>query len=255
MDTYGLLGRKLGHSFSKEFFTRKFQEEGINAEYVNFEIPSINCLKDVLQNNPDIKGLNVTVPYKEEVIACLDTLDADAAAIGAVNVIKTETDANGKKTLQGFNTDHIGFTDSLVPHLHSHHTHALILGSGGASRAVEHALIQLGILPLIVSRNPESTRHRRSPIISYSQLTADIISSCTVIINTTPLGMYPDVNTYPFIPYHLINKQHLAYDLVYNPQQTQFMQKCSARGATCVCGLDMLHIQALRSWDIWTGIQ
>ena len=219
MDKYGLIGYPLGHSFSVTYFNEKFQSENIDAEYVNFEIPSIEDFPEVVDENLNLCGLNVTIPYKEQVIPYLDELDPDTAKIGAVNVIKIIRQGKAKVKLVGYNSDIIGFTQSIEPLLQPHHRKALLLGTGGASKAVYHGLANLGI---------ES-----------------------VIVNCTPVGMYPKVDFCPDIPYDLLTPQHLLYDLLYNPDETLFMKKGRAQGATVKNGLEMLLLQAFAAWEIW----
>lgn len=244
MKKYGLIGYPLGHSFSKNFFNEKFHSESINAEYVNFEIPSIKELPSVLLANPDLVGLNVTIPYKEQVIPYLDELDKDAAAIGAVNVIKI-LNHKGKTKLIGYNSDVIGFTQSIEPLLESQHKKALILGTGGASKAIRYGLTQLGVECKFVSRSP------REGMLTYDALTPQIMDEYKVIVNCTPVGMYPHADKYPDIPYECLTPNHLLYDLLYNPDTTLFMKKGADRGAVTKNGLEMLLLQAFGAWDIW----
>ena len=244
MNKFGLIGYPLGHSFSKNFFNQKFQSENIDAEYVNFEIPTINELPNILLSNPDLKGLNVTIPYKEQVIPYLDELDADAKAIGAVNVIKIRKQ-KGKLKLIGYNSDIIGFTDSIEPLLEVHHKKALILGTGGASKAVYHGLKKLGLEAKFVSRKPHEG------MFTYEDLTPEVMNEYKVIVNCTPVGMYPRANEYPNIPYECITPQHLLYDLLYNPDTTLFMKKGADKGVVTKNGLEMLLLQAFAAWDIW----
>lgn len=245
MQKYGLLGYPLGHSFSKNYFNQKFEAEKINAEYLNFEIPNIKNIKEVLKENPDLRGLNVTIPYKEQVIPFLDELDKDASVIGAVNVIKFAKGMFGKQKLIGFNSDIIGFKQSIAPLLTSKHRKALILGTGGASKAVFHGLKQLGVGSTLVSRKEKEF------CITYEEITPEIMKSYTVIVNTTPLGMYPNINSCPNIPYDLLTPDHLLYDLLYNPDETLFMKKGKEKGAVVKNGLEMLLLQAFASWEIW----
>ena len=245
MQKYGLLGYPLGHSFSKTYFNQKFEAEKIDAEYINFEIPNIKEIKSVLKENPELNGLNVTIPYKEQVIPYLDDLDDDARLIGAVNVIKFTKSRFGKLKLKGYNSDIIGFKQSIEPLLSETHHKALILGTGGASKAVFHGLKQLGIGATLVSR-----KHKEF-CITYEEITPEIMKQYTVIVNTTPLGMYPHIDTCPDIPYDLITSRHLLYDLLYNPDETLFMKKGSDRGAAVKNGLEMLLLQAFGSWEIW----
>ncbi len=246
MDKYGLIGYPLKHSFSIGYFNEKFQSENIDAEYVNFEIPRIEDFMEVIEENPDLRGLNVTIPYKEKVISYLDELDKDTAKIGAVNVIKIIRQPKGKVKLVGYNSDIIGFTQSIEPLLQPHHTQALILGTGGASKAVFHGLENLGIKSTFVSRTKKS-----DDVLTYQELTPEVMSGHTVIVNTTPLGMYPKVDNCPDIPYGELTSKHLLYDLLYNPGETLFMKKGEAQGATVKNGLEMLLLQAFAAWEIW----
>lgn len=246
MDKYGLIGFPLGHSFSEGFFNQKFYSEGIDACYVNYEIADIAEFKHILQDNPNLKGMNVTIPYKEKVIKYLDELDPETAKkIGAVNVIKIVNLPKGKKKLIGYNSDVVGFTQSLEELVMPHHQKALILGTGGASKAVYHGLLSLGIQSKFVSRTPKKDQ------LSYSQLTPEIMAEYTIIVNTTPLGMYPKVDECPDIPYELLTPNHLLYDLLYNPDETLFMRRGKEQGAVVKNGLEMLLLQAFAAWDIW----
>lgn len=240
MDKYGLIGFPLGHSFSRGFFTEKFAREGIDAEYVNFEIPDASMLLDVIRDNPELKGLNVTLPHKQAVIPLLDELSDEAKEIGAVNVIRVR---DGK--LKGFNSDIIGFTESIKPLLQPWHKKALILGTGGASRAIRVGLTRLGIEWTYVSRTP------REGMLTYSDLTAEVMQQYMVIVNCSPVGMFPKTGEAPNIPYELLTPKHLLYDLVYNPEETLFMQKGRAQDAIVKNGLEMLHLQAIASWEFW----
>lgn len=245
MDKYGLIGFPLGHSFSRTFFNQKFAAEGIEAEYVNFEISDVKEIKNVIKENPDLRGLNVTLPYKTQIIPYLDDIDEDARLIGAVNVIKFTKGMFGKVKLKGYNSDIIGFKESIAPLLTPHHRKALVLGTGGAARSVFQGLKQLGIGATLVSRNP------REFGITYEDITSKTMSQYTIIVNTTPLGMYPNVNECPNIPYELLTPQHLLYDLLYNPDETLFMKKGKEKGAEVKNGLEMLLLQAFAAWDIW----
>ena len=245
MKKYGLLGYPLGHSFSRNYFNQKFEAERIDAEYLNFEIPEIKEIKNVIKENPELNGLNVTIPYKEQVIAYLDDLDQDARLIGAVNVIKFSKGLFGKVKLKGYNSDIIGFKQSIEPLLKEHHRKALILGTGGASKAVFQGLKQLGVASTFVSRKAKEY------CITYEEITPKVMEQYTVIVNTTPLGMYPNVNACPDIPYDLLTSDHLLYDLLYNPDETLFMRKGKEKGAVVKNGLEMLLLQAFAAWEIW----
>lgn len=246
MQKYGLIGYPLKHSFSIGYFNEKFRSENIDAEYVNFEIPDINDFMKVIEENPNLCGLNVTIPYKEQVIPFLDALDPDTAKIGAVNVIKIIRQ-KGKIRLVGYNSDIIGFTQSIQPLLRPTHKKALILGTGGASKAVFHGLKNLGIESTFVSRT-----HEQDSVLVYSELTPEIMAEHTVIVNCTPVGMYPKVDFCPDIPYECLTPDHLLYDLLYNPNTTLFMKKGEERGADTKNGLEMLLLQAFAGWEIWT---
>ncbi|MBO4451310.1 MAG: shikimate dehydrogenase [Bacteroidaceae bacterium] len=249
MNRYGLIGKTLGHSFSQRYFTEKFAREGINAHYDNYEMPSADGVVELIASTPDLVGLNVTIPYKKDVIPLLRSLDPDAEAIGAVNVIRI-------RDMRGFNTDVIGFRESIRPLLQSHHTHALVLGTGGASLAVIHGLLQLGIEPMSVSRHTapsSSLTANRSPltVITYDDLDAQVMNEYKVIVNCTPLGTFPNVDECAPIPYHLLTPDHLLFDLVYNPEETLFLRKGREQGAATKNGYEMLLRQAEAAWEIW----
>lgn len=245
MKQYGLIGFPLSHSFSKRFFTQYFADNSIDAEYLNFEISDISMLPAILKEHPNLVGFNVTIPYKEAVIPYLDSCDAKAAAIKAVNTVKIER-KSGKISLKGFNTDLIGFRNSILPLLKPHHKKALVLGTGGASKAIVATLNDLSISTQLVSREAKA-----GVSISYSQLTEAIMQEYTVVINTTPLGTYPKTENFPEIPYEYLTDKHLLFDLVYNPAVTQFLQKGADRGAATKNGSNMLELQALAAWSIW----
>ena len=316
---YGLLGYPLGHSFSRAFFLEKFAREGIDATYLNFELPSADLLQQVIAEHPGLRGLNVTLPHKQAVIPLLDELSDEARAIGAVNVIRV-TRQGGRPHLKGFNSDIIGFMDSIRPLLKPHHTRALVLGTGGASKAICHGLKKLGIEWRYVSRtrtpnqpsspqspSPQSSPQSPSPLgqpsspqtsplglpsspevsplgqtspeasplghpsapqdtsvgcsayspslppLTYSDVTPSLLADYTVIVNCTPLGMYPKVDAAPPLPYAALSPRHLLFDLVYNPEVTLFMQQGRRFGATVKSGLEMLHRQAVASWEFWNG--
>lgn len=244
MDKYGLIGYPLGHSFSKSYFNEKFENEGINAEYINFEIPTLDSLPEILASNPELKGLNVTIPYKEKVISYLDSISPEARAIGAVNVIRVDHKGNDTY-LKGFNSDVIGFTKSIEPLLERFHKKALILGTGGASKAVNFGLKSLGLETVFVSR------FERPGTIQYSQITPDIIQEYNVIVNCTPCGMYPHIDECLQLPYEAMTSKNILYDLLYNPDETLFMKKGAQHGATVKNGLEMLLLQAFASWEFW----
>ncbi len=244
MDTYGLIGYPLSHSFSIGYFNEKFQNEGIDAEYVNFEIPQIEMLPEIIASNPHLVGLNVTIPYKEKVMGYLDYVSPEARAIGAVNVISVIH--KGRETiLKGYNSDVIGFTQSIKPMLEPFHKKALILGTGGASKAINYSLRSLGLETVFVSR------YERPGTISYDKITGEDVQEYNVIVNCTPCGMYPHTNECPNLPYEAMDSHNLLYDLVYNPNETMFMHKGAQHGATVVNGLEMLLLQAFASWEFW----
>lgn len=245
MRTFGLIGYPLAHSFSKKFFTEKFQEEGIAGhQYELFPIENIAAVVSLIAADDSLSGLNVTIPHKVDVMAYLNELDPAAETIGAVNCISI-LHQDGKTWLKGYNTDAYGFQESLRPYLKKHHTHALILGDGGAAKAVKYVLdqLQLTYLSVVRSAAPDA--------ILYSELTAEIFQQYQVIINTTPLGTFPNIEAAPAIPYEWITDQHLAYDLVYNPEETEFLKRAKAKGAAIKNGFEMLQLQAERSWFIW----
>lgn len=246
--TYGLIGYPLVHSFSQNFFNKKFEAEGIDARYINFEIPDIGDFMEVISENPDLCGLNVTIPYKEQVIPYMDEMDDDAAKIGAVNVIKFIRGKGDALKFKGYNSDIIGFCDSIKPMLKPYHKKALVLGTGGAAKAVTQGLINLGVEPVYVSRT------ERDGMLTYNRLTPEIMGTHKVIVNTTPLGMYPHTDECPDIPYSLLTPEHLCYDLLYNPDVTLFMRKAREEGAVVKNGLEMLLLQAFAAWNIWNTI-
>jgi shikimate dehydrogenase len=246
MRLFGLIGYPLGHSFSASYFNQKFHEEGIDARYLNFPLEQVGEFRDLVDGEPELAGLNVTVPYKQEIIPYLDHLNDSAANIQAVNTITFRRDRD-RLQLLGDNTDVIGFRRSLEEHLHKGHGEALVLGTGGASRAVLYVLDQLGIPGTLVSRTPGDQR------ITYGQLDEDRIARSTLIINTTPLGMHPREDTFPLLPYHAMGPGHLLFDLVYNPEKTAFLAKGEEYGARIVNGYDMLIYQAEASWEIWNA--
>ncbi|PRY10701.1 shikimate dehydrogenase [Pontibacter ummariensis] len=244
MRKFGLIGKKLGHSFSKRYFTEKFQREGIqDAVYELYELPAAQDLAKLLQQDPELVGLNVTVPYKEEVIPLLDELDQAAASIGAVNTIRIR---NGRS--KGFNTDYVGFKSSLEQfYPQAERGQALVLGTGGAAKAVWAALDALSIPFVKVSRSPQQNE------LGYEQLTPERLQDYNLLVNTTPLGMYPKVDNCPSVPYESLTAQHYLYDLVYNPEEPLFLRKGAKVGAKTMNGLPMLYQQADAAWDIWNG--
>jgi len=245
MDKYGLIGFPLRHSFSKDYFNNKFAAEGINAEYINFEIASIKELKSIIRNNPELKGLNVTIPYKEQVISYLDYINDNAKQIGAVNVIKIDR-RKKKIKLSGYNSDITGFEESIKPLLKPYHRQALVLGTGGSAKAIYYGLQQLGLEATYVSRQKSSEQ-----ILTYSELTQEVMEARTVVVNCTPVGLWPDVDDCPLIPYQFLTAKHLLYDLLYNPDETLFMKKGEEHGAVVKNGLEMLLLQAFVGWNFW----
>jgi len=242
---FGLIGFPLSHSFSRKFFTDKFSDEGTDAEYLNFEIENISQLSHVIASHPALEGLNVTIPFKEQVIRFLDDIDEAAAQIHAVNTIRINRSGR-HVTLHGYNTDIHGFQESIRQLIQKYHHKALVLGTGGASKAVVKALENLKIDTILVSRNPEEKGE-----LSYNDLDEDVMDNYKIIVNTTPIGTYPNIEGCPAIPFELITTKHLMFDLVYNPEVTEFLKQGKKRGATIKNGLEMLHLQALASWEIW----
>lgn len=244
MDKYGIIGKPLGHSFSPGFFNEKFANEGIDAVYEKYELPEIDALKEVLAANPELRGLNVTIPYKQQVMEYLDEVSDEARAIGAVNVVRVRHD--GKKMhLKGYNSDVIGFSRSIEPYLAAYHKKALILGNGGASKAIEYSLHKLGLETQKVSRR------RSADTITYEDVTPELIKEYNVIVNCTPVGMFPHVDECPMLPYDSMDSHTLLYDLIYNPDSTLFMKKGHEHGAVVKNGLEMLLLQAYASWEFW----
>lgn len=246
-NSYGLIGHPLTHSFSKQYFTQKFESEKIDAAYLNFETKHIADIHTIIQNNPTLSGLNVTIPYKESVIPFLDELSPAAQMIGAVNTIKILREGNNVKLI-GHNTDAYGFHRCIKPFFKGRHERALILGTGGASKAVVHVLENLGVDCLHVSRSPKEAFS-----IGYNQLNNYVMEHHLLIVNTTPVGTFPNTEAAPNIPYELLSDQHLLVDLVYNPTTTKFMEKGLKMGSSCVNGLTMLHQQAEKAWFIWNA--
>jgi shikimate dehydrogenase len=244
MTEYGLIGRTLKHSFSKTYFEKKFAQLGLTDHaYLNFELEKIEEVKELIAKHPNLKGFNITIPYKESIIPFLDELSAEAKAIGAVNCVKIRS---GK--LIGYNTDVFGFASSVKPFIEPHHNKALILGTGGASKAIAYALKNIGIEVFFASSSKQG-----ATTFLYSQLNEHMIRAFKLIVNTTPLGMFPDVNVCPDIPYEFLTPEHLCYDAIYNPETTLFLQKAKAQGAVTIHGLSMLQLQAEKSWEIWNA--
>lgn len=245
MINFGLIGRSLSHSFSKTYFEKKFKELGLKDHaYLNFELQTIEEFKNVLKTE-NLKGLNVTNPYKEDIIPFLDELSVEAKEIGAVNCIKIE---NGKTI--GYNTDTYGFGQSIKPFLDTTHERALILGTGGACKAVAYSLKKIGTEVFYATTSSK----KNVTTFFYSEINDRMMDAFKLIINTTPLGLFPNVNEAPALPYHLFTDKHLAYDLIYNPEQTLFLKQAKEKGAVTINGLSMLHLQAEKSWEIWNGM-
>lgn len=247
-NSYGLIGYPLSHSFSKKYFTEKFEKENISdSEYLAFPIEKIELLPQLIKDNPTLKGLSVTIPYKESVIPFLDELDETAKKIGAVNCIKI---SNGR--LIGYNTDAFGFRQSIKPFLESHHERALIIGTGGASKAVEYVLKEIGIDCFFVTRKKSNNQQpTTNNFFAYDEVNEHMLNAFKLIVNATPLGMFPNVDASPSIPYQFITSSHLLYDLVYNPAETEFLKKGKTKGAAIVNGFSMLQHQAEEAWRIW----
>lgn len=240
---FGLIGKNISYSFSRGYFTKKFSKLGLDQyTYVNFDLEKIDLFKDLINQNKDIKGFNVTIPYKEQIMPFLSKIDQEAQDIGAVNTIKIVEN----ETI-GYNTDVYGFQKSIEPYLRKHHKKALILGTGGASKAVAFVLNKLGITPKFVSRNP--ALHQ----LKYTELSKDILLDYTVIVNCTPLGTYPNIQDRPDIPYNYITDQHLLFDLIYNPEKTSFLLAGEQNGGKICNGANMLQFQAEKSWEIWNS--
>jgi shikimate dehydrogenase len=246
MKTFGLVGYPLGHSFSQDYFTKKFAAEKIDAQYLNFQIEDIALFPEKVLTIDGLSGLNVTIPYKQKVMQYLDEIDETAQKVGAVNVVKIVRDGS-KMRLRGCNSDVVGFENSLRPLLKPCHTSAYILGTGGASKAVRYVLENLNINYQFVSRNADAANN----ILSYQQLTSELVENHKLIVNCTPLGMSPQIDACPDIPYQAIGAEHLCFDLIYNPEETLFLKKSKEHGATIKNGLDMLIGQAVRAWEIW----
>lgn len=243
MKKYGLIGKNISYSFSEKYFTEKFARQGIHdCSYGIFDIQDISEVKDILCDG-EIRGLNVTIPYKLEIIPFLDEISDEARQIGAVNTVKISPDGR----LSGYNSDVYGFRQALAPFLESRHQRALILGTGGASKAVAYVLKGLGIDYFFVSREKRS----ESRLLTYSELTQAHVKSCPLIVNTTPLGTFPRTDTCPDIPYESLGTDNLLFDLVYNPAETLFMKKGRENGAAVSNGLTMLALQAEKSWELW----
>ena len=246
MDRYGLIGYPLGHSFSQKYFTEKFAREGIDARYDLFPLERIEDVEKLLAETDGLRGFNVTIPYKEQVMRYLDELDESASSVGAVNVVKV-SHVGGRLHLKGYNSDTYGFWESLRPLLKSCHTSALVLGTGGASKAVVGTLRKMGIASTLVSRR------KSDGTVTYSELDRQLMETNKLIVNASPVGMSPNVNQCPDIPYELLTPEHLCFDLVYNPEETKFLRQAAEKGAATKNGLQMLHLQAEGAWKYWTS--
>jgi len=249
MRKFGLIGYPLGHSFSQKYFSEKFQVEHLSdCSYENFPMKDIGQISELLKKETDLAGLNVTIPHKSAVIRYLDIISHEAKEIGAVNVIKI-TRKKVKLHLSGFNSDVYGFTGSIMPYLKHHKGNAIVLGTGGSSRAVCYALAKIGLRVTLVSR-----KHQPG-MITYSDIDDSVLKNTDLIVNTTPLGMLPDIASKPEIDYDLLDSHHILYDLVYNPEMTAFLKEGKERGCVTINGLSMLHLQAEKSWEIWNNDQ
>jgi len=247
---FGLIGFPLSHSFSKKYFEEKFTKDNLNdCKYNLYPLESLELFPTLISNNLSLKGLNVTIPYKETIIPYLTTLDETAKQVGAVNCIKINQLPDYTHELIGYNTDVFGFRQSIKPFLESKHNRALILGTGGSAKAVEYVLKEIGIDCYFITRN--KTKESVQNSFSYDELNENIISAFKLIINATPVGMFPNVNIAPDLPYQYITKEHLLYDLIYNPAETEFIKQGKLKGASTVNGLSMLYQQAEESWRIW----
>lgn len=245
---YGLIGYPLIHSFSQDYYNRKFESEGVDAMYLNFEIEDIGQLMEIIAQYPNLKGLNVTAPYKEQVIPFLSELDEDAKAIGAVNVIKIIKDHKKNDVkLIGYNSDTVGFGKSIEPFIDNVHRKAMVFGTGGAAKAVSYALKKLDVEVMHVSRN------KTHDTVTYEELTKAMVHDHKIIINATPLGMYPNIYSCPDFPFRFLTHNHIAYDLVYNPEETLFMKRANEHGATVKNGLEMWLLQGFASCEIWSN--
>ena len=239
---FGLIGKNISYSFSKKYFTEKFEKEKLEkCSYENFDLQTISQFPKIYRENKDLKGLNVTIPYKEKIIPYLDQLDKNASKIGAVNCIKFTK----KGKLKGYNTDYFGFKKSIQPLLQPHHQKALILGTGGASKAIAFALNKLGILYTFVSRS------RKEDALDYKYINATTFDNYQIIINCTPLGTHPNLAECPPLPYEFFTSEHLAFDLIYNPEESEFLKRAKTNNAVTKNGYQMLVLQAEKGWKIW----
>jgi shikimate dehydrogenase len=245
MRKYGLIGYPLGHSFSKTYFAEKFHNENISdCSYDNYPLKSLDLFPGLIRSDRELCGLNVTIPYKSDIIRFLNQVDPEAEEIGAVNVIKIHRD-DGKTSLYGYNSDVTGIRDTLLPFMSKQVRNAVILGTGGSSRAVCHVLSQFGLKITLVSRV------RKAGVLSYTDLNPEILEDAQLIVNTTPLGMFPDIDNKPDLDYKILNSKHILFDLVYNPGLTAFLNMGKKQGCITISGIKMLHSQAERAWEIW----
>ncbi len=241
MPEFGLVGKTLGHSFSKHYFEEKFRKEGLNYTFENFELSSIEEIQGVF-SIPDLKGFSVTIPYKEQIISYLDSLSEEAKVIGAVNCVRISED--GQRI--GYNTDVFGFHQMIKPFLTNEHERAMILGTGGASKAVAYVLKNIGLDVIWISRNPLKEKE-----FSYDAVNEHMLRACKVIVNCTPVGTFPDIDECVSFPFDYLTDKHLCIDLIYNPEETRFLKESGLRGATTLNGLSMLKEQANKAWEIW----
>lgn len=244
MRLFGLIAHPVGHSFSQKYFNEKFEKEGLtDCSYKLFDLENINDLPSLISSEPDLTGLNISIPYKEAILPFLDSISPQAEEIGAVNTVLIKRVESGSPLLHGFNSDYFGFKSSISPYLEQHQK-ALIFGSGGSSKTVSRVLDESGINYQVVSR--------KGPL-TYKKLSKSLLRESTLLINTTPLGMWPDTDKYPELPYDAIGPDHLLFDLIYNPELTSFLMRGQMRGAQIKGGLEMLHLQAEKSWEIWNS--
>ena len=245
MRKFGLIGYPLTHSFSEQYFSDKFIKEKIfDCSYENYPVSDIEQVKDIIASTPELCGLNVTIPYKTKIIGLLNYISKEADEIGAVNVVKIKKIEN-KILLHGYNSDFVGVSDSLKQYIDNGIKCALILGTGGASKAVYYALKQTGLTAQFVSRE------KKAGVLTYAELTPALLAETQLIVNTTPLGMFPDIEAFPNIDYRQLGSKHILFDLVYNPEMTAFLKKGAERGCTIITGSKMLHSQAEKAWQIW----
>ena len=247
MRKFGLIGYPLGHSFSKKYFTEKFLKDHImDCSYENYPLENLDAFRELISSEKDLYGLNITIPYKSDIIRFLDVIDPEAKEVGAVNVINIKRSTNQIK-LYGYNSDVTGIRDTLLPFIGDRVTNAVVLGTGGSSRAVCHVLKKSGIKAALVSRN------KKPGVLVYAEIDKAVLEHTQIIINTTPLGMFPNVSGLPDISYKDLNRNHILFDLVYNPEITSFLKRGEVQGCTIISGIRMLHSQAEKSWEIWNS--